>query len=95
MPSAPETSNTARTRAARRRRLAVLAGTALALAFAAPAQARELFKPDAFANYKGNPANGEYMMNAAGCAACHAGGDDLKVLSGGLKMDTFIGNFNV
>lgn len=57
------------------------------------AQARDLFKADAFANYKSDVANGEYMMNAAGCAACHAGGDDLTVLSGGLKMETFIGTF--
>ena len=66
------------------------------LAFNTPvAQARDLFKQDAFANYKPDLKNGEYMMNAAGCAACHASTEDAKLLSGGLKMDTFIGTFFV
>lgn len=96
MPSAPKTSNPARNRRRPRAALAALAaGTAIALACSGTAHARDLFKADAFANYQPNAANGEYMMNAAGCAACHAGGDDLKLLSGGLKMDTFIGSFNV
>ncbi len=62
---------------------------------AGTAEARDLFKPDAFANHKADVANGEYMFNASGCAACHAQGDDLKLLSGGLKMETFIGTFFV
>ncbi len=57
--------------------------------------ARDLFKQDAFASYKPDVKNGEYMMNAAGCAACHSSGEDARVLSGGLKMDTFIGTFFV
>lgn len=74
--------------------LAAVASAVLAIS-GGGAQARDLFKDDAYATYTPNAANGEYMMNAAGCAACHAGGDDLKLLSGGLKMDTFIGTFFV
>ncbi|WP_020178716.1 c-type cytochrome [Methylopila sp. M107] len=60
------------------------------LAVAGPAFA-EPFRDDAFATYKGDPKNGAYVAGAAGCAACHSSGDDPKLLSGGLKMDTFIG----
>jgi len=74
---------------------AVAAGLALAVAAGSAANARELFKQDAFSNYKADTKNGEYMANAAGCASCHAPGDDLKLLAGGLKMDTFIGKFFV
>ena len=74
---------------------AVAAGFILAGAAGQPASARDLFKQDAFTDYKPDVANGEYMMNASGCASCHASGDDLKLLSGGTKMDTFIGTFYV
>ncbi|MFZ1813715.1 MAG: c-type cytochrome [Rhizobiaceae bacterium] len=59
------------------------------------ALARDMFNADAYSTYKPDAKNGEYMANASGCAACHAPGDDLKLMSGGLKMDTFIGTFYV
>jgi mono/diheme cytochrome c family protein len=68
---------------------------AMLVCIAPDALARDLFKPDAFTGYRANVENGKYMMNAAGCAACHAPGQDLTNLSGGLKMDTFIGTFFV
>jgi len=55
------------------------------------AHARDLFKADAYTNYSGDVKNGEYMFNASGCAACHAPGNDPKLLSGGVKMDTYVG----
>ncbi|MCC2096580.1 MAG: hypothetical protein KDJ29_06790, partial [Hyphomicrobiales bacterium] len=73
----------------------IAAGFTVAGAAGQPASARDLFKQDAFIDYKPDVANGEYMMNASGCAACHAPGSDLKLLSGGTKMDTFIGTFYV
>lgn len=73
----------------------LLAAAALVIAGASAVEARDLFKQDAFASHKPDIKNGEYMMNAAGCAACHSSGEDDKVLSGGLKMDTFIGTFFV
>lgn len=76
--------------------LAVLIAGAGAMALSGgAASARDLFKADAYANYRADIENGKYMMNAAGCAACHAPGEDLTNLSGGLKMDTFIGTFFV
>lgn len=55
----------------------------------------QLFKPDAFSQYKGDVNNGETLFNAAGCASCHSSGDDLKLLSGGMKMDTYVGKIFV
>lgn len=78
-----------------RRMLAVLAGALAATAVTGAASARDVFKQDAYASYKGDAKNGEYMANAAGCASCHAAGDDLKLMAGGLKMDTYIGKFYV
>ena len=75
---------------AQRRVAFVAAFGLLMLGVAAPAAA-EPFREDAFATYKGDPKNGEYMAATAGCAACHASGDNVKLLSGGQKMDTFIG----
>ncbi len=84
---------------ARRRPFAMLAflaaGVALSATGGGEASARDLFKSDAFVNYSPDLSNGEYMLNAAGCASCHASGDDLKLLSGGTKMDTAIGTFFV
>ena len=71
------------------------AGLAIFAVSVSPALARDLFKADAFSNYKPDVKNGEYMTKASGCAACHASGDDLTLLSGGMKMDTFIGTFYV
>lgn len=77
--------------------LKIAAGAAMlaAVSFGSPAQARDLFKEGILSDYKPDVENGEYMTNAAGCAACHANGDDLTLMSGGLKMDTFIGTFFV
>jgi mono/diheme cytochrome c family protein len=88
MPSTAKQSRTFR------RSIAALAGTIAAI-FADSASARDLFKPDAFADYKADTQNGQYMINAAGCGACHSPGEDRSNLSGGLKMDTFIGTFYV
>ncbi len=63
----------------------------LALLLVASPALAEPFRDDAFATYKGDPKKGEYMAAAAGCAGCHASGEDRRQLSGGLKMDTFIG----
>ncbi|MEZ5801095.1 MAG: hypothetical protein R3D29_12330 [Nitratireductor sp.] len=71
------------------------AGLAMFAVSVSPALARDLFKADAFSNYKPDLKNGEYMTNASGCAACHSPGDDPKLFSGGMKMDTFIGTFYV
>jgi mono/diheme cytochrome c family protein len=53
------------------------------------------FEASAFANYKPDVANGEYMFNAAGCAACHGSATDPKLLSGGMEMRSAIGTFKV
>lgn len=98
MSSTPKPSFSATRRGRKRRGRAaglVTLSAALVLALSGGAQARDLFKQDAFSTYKPDVANGEYMMNAAGCAACHAQGDDTRLLSGGLKMETFIGTFYV
>lgn len=71
-----------------------LAAAGLMLTITAP-QAREPFKVDAFAAYTPNLANGEVLANAAGCVACHASGENSQLLSGGRKLDTFIGTFYV
>lgn len=76
-----------------------IARSALALLFivtcwAIPATASPAeFEGTAFADYKANTANGEYMFNAAGCAACHASPGDSGLLSGGLEMRSAIGTF--
>lgn len=76
-------------------RLAAGAVLAVTLALPTAAGARDLYKQDAYSNYKPDPKNGEYIAAAGGCAACHASGDDQSLLAGGLKMDTFIGTFFV
>ena len=53
------------------------------------------FEDSAYANYKPNVANGEYMFNASGCAACHGSSGDPALLSGGLEMRSAIGTFRV
>ncbi|CAN7432457.1 c-type cytochrome [Rhizobium sp. LjRoot30] len=58
-----------------------------------PAEARDLFEESAFSGYKANVENGKYMFDAAGCGACHGAGDNTKLLSGGLEMETAIGKF--
>lgn len=78
-----------------RRALAGVAAVLAALSLSGGAQARDIYKQDAYASYKGDAKNGEYIANASGCASCHASGDDLKLMAGGLKMDTFIGKFFV
>ncbi|WP_099554987.1 hypothetical protein [Hartmannibacter diazotrophicus] len=59
------------------------------------AQARDLFGADAFATYAPNVDNGRYMANAAGCVGCHASGEDTNLLSGGRKIESYIGTFHV
>jgi formylglycine-generating enzyme required for sulfatase activity/mono/diheme cytochrome c family protein len=54
-----------------------------------------VFEKEAFVSYKPNLKNGEYMFNAAGCAACHGSSADPNLLSGGLKMRSAIGTFKV
>ena len=53
------------------------------------------FEKGAFASYQPDLKNGEYMFNAAGCAACHGSAANSKLLSGGLKMRSAIGTFSV
>ena len=60
-------------------------------AYAAPPE----FGSTAFASYKPDLKNGQYMFNAAGCAACHGSAVDPKLLSGGLEMRSAIGTFKV
>lgn len=91
----PMKAKSPRQRSARLSMIAAITGAAVTTVFTGSAQARDDFKPDAYSSYKPDVTNGEYMMNASGCAACHASGDDLMNLSGGLKMDTFIGTFYV
>lgn len=74
--------------------VAMALGAALVL-LPAVATARDLFADNAFATYKPDAANGEVLANAAGCVACHASGEDGRLLSGGRKLDTFIGTFYV
>ncbi|WP_371347807.1 cytochrome c [Ancylobacter sp. IITR112] len=84
--------------AARRARgvRACIALTVAGLTFAAGrAEAREPFKPDAFATYAPDVANGEVLAHAAGCVACHASGENGRLLAGGRRLDTFIGSFYV
>lgn len=99
MTSAPKPLSNDKKRARKRPAIKALlmcaASIAAISAASGQAQARDLFKAGAFANHKPDVKNGEYMMSAAGCASCHAQGDDLTNLSGGLKMDTFIGTFFV
>jgi len=51
----------------------------------------------AFAGLAGDPARGERIFRAAGCASCHsaqgARGDDLLVLAGGRRFETDFGIF--
>lgn len=65
----------------------------LVLLFASAANAQQAFDTTAFENYSGNVENGRYMAQAAGCAACHAAAGDSELLSGGLRMDSAIGEF--
>ncbi|WP_162901635.1 cytochrome c [Breoghania sp. L-A4] len=74
---------------------AILAGVLALAAQSAPAAARDLFEPEAFATYQADVGNGRYMANATGCLACHAAGNDLALPAGGLKLDTYIGTFHV
>lgn len=55
--------------------------------------AADLFKDDAFQNYTANVENGKILFNAGGCGSCHGTADDPNVLSGGLKMDSYVGTF--
>nr|WP_321444829.1 c-type cytochrome [uncultured Cohaesibacter sp.] len=59
----------------------------------ASAVAQQLFEKGAFSDYSPNVENGKYMFAASGCAVCHASPNDPDVLSGGLKMETAIGEF--
>ena len=59
------------------------------------ANAREMFQQSAFSSYQPDIENGRYLAAAAGCAACHASGNRLDLLAGGLKMETAIGTFYV
>ncbi|MEX8194230.1 c-type cytochrome [Comamonas guangdongensis] len=47
------------------------------------------------ANAAPNLANGQYIYNAADCIACHAGGGNASLPSGGLGLDTPFGTFRV
>ena len=79
--------------AARHLRVSAAAGLLLAAICPGAADARDLFADDAFTAYKANVDNGKYMFNAAGCGACHASGDNMELLSGGMQMETAIGKF--
>ncbi len=57
------------------------------------ASAKEPFQDNAFAEYQGNVENGKYLTAAAGCAACHASGNDPLLLGGGMKIENTMGNF--
>lgn len=58
---------------------------------ATPVVAQEHFAEGDFADYSPDIENGEQVLNAAGCAACHSVDGDDRVLAGG--MDFFIGRF--
>ncbi|MEP1206582.1 MAG: c-type cytochrome [Rhizobiaceae bacterium] len=75
--------------------IAKISGVQLALALLLPvfAQAQELFPDDAYANYKADVANGQSIFNAGGCGSCHGAADNPELLSGGLKLDSFVGTF--
>jgi mono/diheme cytochrome c family protein len=83
-------------------RRAVVAAAVLAVALAAFGwfiTAPEKLEAAQLPAHSADPANGERIFHAAGCASCHAApeakGDDLRKLGGGLELNTPFGIFRV
>lgn len=55
------------------------------------ASARDLFGAEAFSTYAGDPDNGRYLANAAGCLGCHASANDAGNPAGGARIDSYTG----
>lgn len=76
--------------------LALLGATAAGAAWALSAPTR-MSAEDASALRQGDPADGELVFWAGGCASCHAAsgakGEDLLKLGGGLRLETPFGIF--
>ncbi len=73
--------------------LAALVGILTIPAMSLSVQSAELFEQGSYQQYKPDLKNGEILYNAGACGSCHGTADDPDLLSGGLKMDSYVGTF--